>query len=93
MPDMNKARFLRDEASQILALSDALAAAHGPAISAAFDDVARTRGLATIAAEADISLQSLSRALVDPARPDRAILEKVVAEMIRSHPRLRDPRG
>lgn len=88
MPDIRRANFLNDEASQILALSDALASAHGPAISAAFDDVARTRGLAQIAHDAGITMESLCVALADPARLDRDLLETVLSSLIRSSPSL-----
>lgn len=88
MPDINKATFLQDESSQILALSDALSSAHGLAISAAFDDVARTRGLAKIAQDSNVPLADLYRALADPARPDCVVLQEVVAALIRDHPDL-----
>lgn len=88
MPDIHKAAFLRDEGSQILALSDALSTAHGSAISAAFDDVARTRGLAQIAIDSGMPLDDLCRALADPARPDCVVLRDVVAALIRAHPEL-----
>lgn len=90
MPDIHKAAFLGDEASQILALSDALSSAHGSAISAAFDDVARTRGLAQLAEESSIRLEDLYRALSDPARPDCAVLHDVVEALMRRLPHLRD---
>lgn len=78
MPDFKKTCFLQDEASQILALSDALMSAHGPAIWDAFDAVARTKGLAQIADDAGVSLDDLHRALADPARPDLSFLTKVL---------------
>lgn len=88
MPDIHKATFLQDEASQILALSDALSSAHGAAISAAFDDVARTRGLAQIARDSHIRIEDLCLALADPGRPDCTVLQEVVAALIREHPEL-----
>lgn len=78
MPDMKKSAFLRDDASQILALADALSSANAHAITAAFDDVARTRGLASIAKQAGIPLKSLCGALADPAHPDLVVLGTVV---------------
>lgn len=78
MPDIKKASFLRDPASQILASSDSLSSANGPAISAAFDAVARTRGLAQIAVGSNIDLDNLYRALADPDRPDTKVLMDVV---------------
>lgn len=86
MPDIHKASFLRDETSQILALSDALSSAHGAAISAAFDDVARTCGLAKIAHDANVEVDELYRAFANPARPDTSLLKEVVAALIRLHP-------
>lgn len=90
MPAINNAIFLRDDASQILALSDALASAHGPAISAAFDNVARSRGLARIACDAKIPFVELCNALADPARPDSRVLQRVVATLAATHPDLFD---
>lgn len=81
MPDFKKTCFLLDEASQILALSDALSSAHGPAISEAFDAVARTKGLAQIADDARVSLDDLHRALADPARPDIRFLTDVLRSL------------
>lgn len=81
MPDIKKACFLEDEASQILALSDALSSANGPAISQAFDAVARTRGLVQIAKEAGVSLDNLHRALADPERPDIGFLMNVLQSL------------
>jgi probable addiction module antidote protein len=82
MPDIKQACFLRDDASQILTLSDALSSANGPAISKAFDAVARTKGLAQIAREAEVSLEDLHRALADPARPDTSFLARVLESLI-----------
>lgn len=94
MPDIQKALFLRDEASQILALGDALCTANGPAISAAFDTVARTRGLAQIARDSNMEPDDLLRAFADPARPDTALLQEVVSALMRAHPALgRDAEG
>lgn len=90
MSDINRATFLKDDASQTLALSDALSSANGLAISAAFDAVARTRGLAQIARESNIHLHDLCRALADPARPDYTVLQEVLSAMIRGHPGLGD---
>ncbi|WP_374387935.1 hypothetical protein [Sandaracinobacter sp.] len=87
MPDIQKARFLRDEASQILALRDALCTAHGPAISAAFDMVARTRGLAQIARDSNMDPDDLLRAFADPVRPDTALLQEVVSALMRAQGR------
>lgn len=78
MPDIAKACFLQDEASQLLALSDAVSSANGPAIAEAFDAVARTKGLARIAEDAGVSLGDLHRALADPMRPDLGFLMKVL---------------
>lgn len=78
MPDIKKACFLEDEASQILALSDALSSANGAAISEAFDAVARTKGMAQMADAAGVSLDDLHRALADPARPDIGLLTVVL---------------
>ncbi len=86
MPDIKRSAFLRDDASQVLALSDALSSANGPAISAAFDDVARTRGLAQIALQSNIALGDLCRALADPRRPDAVVLAQVVESLIQSLP-------
>lgn len=86
MPNVKKACFLQDEASQILALSDALASANGPAISEAFDAVARTKGLAQIAQDSGVSLDALHRALADPARPDIGFLKHVLELLQRGRP-------
>jgi DNA-binding phage protein len=86
MPDIHKASLLRDETSQILALSDALSSAHGAAISAAFDDVARTCGLTKIARDANVEMGDLYRAFANPARPDTGLLTEVMAALIRMHP-------
>ena len=81
MPDIKKACFLEDEASQILALSDALSSANGPAIAQAFDAVARTRGLAQIAKDSGVKIDDLHRALADPTRPDITFLMKVLKSL------------
>lgn len=78
MTDIKKASFLRDEASQIHALGDALSSANGQAISEAFDAVARTKGLAQIARDSGVSLDDLHKALADPARPDIGFLVNVL---------------
>ncbi len=88
MPDIQKALFLRDEASQILALGDALCTARGPAISAAFDTVARTRGLAQIARDSNKKPEELLQAFADPAKPDIALLQEVVTALMQAHPAL-----
>jgi DNA-binding phage protein len=82
MPDIKETWFLRDDASQILTLSDALSSANGPAISKAFDAVARTKGLAQIAREARVSLDDLNHALADPAQPDTGFLAKVLESLV-----------
>ncbi|KAB7647469.1 hypothetical protein [Polymorphobacter fuscus] len=92
MTDIAKARFLADQRSQILALDDALAKAEGPAISAAFDDVARTRGLKQIARDAHIPVAKLLQALADPCRPDCVVLRDVVQALADMHPDLRSQR-
>lgn len=78
MDDIKTARFLQDEASQRLALGDALASANGPAVWKAFDAVARSKGLAQIARDSHVSLDDLRRALADPLRPDIAFLLDVL---------------
>lgn len=93
MPDIREAGFLKDEASQILALSDALASANGAAISQAFDAVARTRGLAQIACDAGVSLDDLHRALADPARPDTRFLVTVLQALTDEKRCLRETTG
>lgn len=76
--------LLQDEESQLLALSDAIDRANGPAICRAFDEVARACGLARVAALAGVSTASLRAALADPERPDISLLAKVVNALKRS---------
>jgi probable addiction module antidote protein len=85
MPDIKKACFLQDAASQILALGDALASANGPAIAEAFDAVARTKGLEQIAQDSGVDLDDLHRALADPTRPDIAFLVNVLESLTMPH--------
>jgi DNA-binding phage protein len=86
MSEIWKAAFVGDEVSMILALQDALACMDGPAISNAFLQVARARGIERIAAEARISAIDIYRALADPAAPDLAILARVVEMLAQSLP-------
>lgn len=81
MPDIRKANFLQDEGSQILALSDALYSAHNPTISAAFDEVARTRGLTQIARDSHISIRELCDAFANPACINLIVLQKMLAAL------------
>jgi DNA-binding phage protein len=80
----NQLTFLGDESSQILALSDALLSGNGPAISKAFESVARTRGLAQIAKVACLPVQDLHGALAEPSAPNTLILEAVVRSLMRA---------
>jgi DNA-binding phage protein len=82
MSDIGRASFLRDERSQVLALSDALASMHGLAISTAFADVARSRGVARIAQEAGMEADEIYQALADPACLDISVVERVVQSLI-----------
>lgn len=76
--------LLQDEESQLLALSDAIERANGPAICRAFSEVAHACGLARVAALAGVSTASLHAALADPERPDISLLAKVVNALRRS---------
>jgi len=84
MPDASKASFLREDTSQILALCDALASGRGSNISAVFAEVAHSRGLAEIAREANISVNTLLAAVADPANPDIGVMTKVVGALLRN---------
>jgi probable addiction module antidote protein len=86
IPNIMNARFVRDEASQVLALSDALASENGAAISAAFLDIARSRGIAQISCDAGLSEDVIYEALADSANPDAGVLRQVVSSMLRLLP-------
>jgi DNA-binding phage protein len=86
-PSIQNARFVRDELSRVLALSDALASENGTAICAAFLDVAQARGVAQIACDTMLSEDAIYAALADPAKPDTRILRQVVESMLRVLPK------
>ena len=79
----SSASLLHDEESQLLALSDSLARANGPAICRAFAEVAHARGMSQIASIAGVSQVSLRAALADKERPDIGLLGKVVEALSR----------
>lgn len=85
MPNFDRAIFLADEASQILALGDALLSMNESAITSAFADVARHRGLAAMASDANISIEALERALAVSDRPDVNVLQHVFTALARLH--------
>lgn len=83
--------FLRDEASQLLVLKDAIEREHGPAICQAFAEVAHSRGVAQIASVAGVSTTRLREALANPDRPDLILLGKVVEALSGSGSSSRTP--
>lgn len=74
----SSAGLLNDEESRLLALTDALDRANGPAICRAFGEVAHACGLSRIAAISGVSTEGLCAALADPDRPNVTLLSKVV---------------
>jgi DNA-binding phage protein len=70
----------------VLALSDVLDSEQEMAISAAFLEIARARGIAQIAFEARLTEAALYAAMTDPANPDTVILQQVINSMLRLLP-------
>ncbi len=81
MSEIGKAQMVGDEDSRILALSDALTSENGLAISAAFLDIARSRGIAQMARDAGLSEASIYAALSEPARPDTKVIARILCAM------------
>jgi probable addiction module antidote protein len=81
-PTIMNARFLREEESQVFALSDALESENGAAICAAFLDVARSRGIAQIARETGLSETQIYAAFTDPERPDVTTLSAILDSLL-----------
>lgn len=82
-PSISNARFVRDEISRVLALSDAVASENPEVITAAFLDIACSRGIAQIAFEAELSENAIYAALVVPGQPDTIVLRQIVNSMLR----------
>lgn len=84
MPTKSREMLVASNSSQILALQDALTGGNGRAIGAAFSTIARSRGIAAIAAEAGVSAAALHAALADADQPDVAMLSEVAGRLIAS---------
>jgi probable addiction module antidote protein len=76
--------LVEDEMSQVLLLKDALDCGDAAALVRAFELVARTRGLRSIACSAGVGGQVLMGALEGPNSPDLRVLSRVVAALVRS---------
>lgn len=76
------ARFLRGGKSQLYALRDALESENGASICAAFLDVARSRGIAQIAREAELSEKEIYAAFADPAKPDIVLVQTILTKIL-----------
>lgn len=81
MSEIDKAQMVGDEDSRILALSDALTSENGLAISAAFMDVARSRGIAQMAHDAGLAEAKIYAALSEPAKPDTEVIARILRAM------------
>lgn len=68
--------------SQTLALQDALDSGSSRAISAAISTIARSRGIAAIAAEAGVSPTALHAALADAEQPGGEVLSEVARRLV-----------
>lgn len=78
MPQKTPEMLVTTISSQILALEDALAGGNGRAISAAFATVARSCGLAVMAARAGIPVSAVHSALAQPDKPDTDLLLRLL---------------